>query len=91
MVEKTEESKKFMKAVILKNEKEWGYAADVKEIPTPGKGQVLIKVEAAPINPTDTYFMRKMYNGEYQYPLIPGTEGSGTVIQSGGGFYAWTM
>jgi NADPH:quinone reductase-like Zn-dependent oxidoreductase len=43
------------------------------------------------INPTDTYFMSGQYNGVYDYPLVPGLEGSGTVIASGGGFFAWTL
>lgn len=46
-----------MKAVIYKAHGEIGYAADVKNIPTPGPGQVLIKVEAAVINPSDIYMM----------------------------------
>lgn len=43
------------------------------------------------INPTDTYYMAGKYNGNYEYPLVPGLEGSGTVIQTGGGFYSWTL
>jgi NADPH:quinone reductase len=51
----------------------------------------LIKVEAAPINPSDIYMMQGEYNGTFEYPLIPGSEGAGTVIESGGGFMTWGM
>jgi NADPH:quinone reductase-like Zn-dependent oxidoreductase len=27
----------------------------------------------------------------YEYPLTPGTEGSGTVVQNGGGVYGWSL
>ena len=52
---------------------------------------MLIKIEAANINPSDTYYMRGFYNGEYKFPLVPGNEGSGTVIASGGGLLAWSL
>ena len=49
-----------MKAVILEAPKQF----KVKQIPIPkpAPGQVLIKVMAAPINPSDTIFME---NGQY--------------------------
>ena len=34
-----------------------GYAEALFDVPRPGKGEVLIKVEAAPINPSDIYMM----------------------------------
>ena len=80
-----------MKAVIYTAPGEYSYSANAKEIPVPGKGQVLIKVECGVINPTDTYFLSGQYNGKYEYPIVPGLEGSGTVIESGGGFLSWTL
>ena len=82
---------KCMKAVILRNRGVIDYANDVKEIPVPRKGEVQIKVEYAVLNPSDTYLMRGYYNGEFDYPYIPGGEGSGTVIQNGGGLYGWSL
>ena len=35
--------------------------------------------------------MSGLYNGQYQYPLVPGVEGSGRVIASGGGWWAWYL
>lgn len=59
-------------------------------MPVPQPGQVLIRMEAAPINPSDMAFLRGMYDG-VQLPIIPGNEGSGTVIASGGGIMAWRL
>jgi NADPH:quinone reductase-like Zn-dependent oxidoreductase len=46
---------------------------------------VLIRVDSAPINPTDTVMLNGGYGSFQPLPWVPGTEGSGTVVQSGGG------
>lgn len=53
--------------------------------PTPGKGEVLVKMEFAPINPSDLSFLQGTYAEKPNYPVIPGIEGSGTVVQVGSG------
>ena len=35
--------------------------------------------------------MEGKYATNIEYPVVPGGEGSGTVIQSGGGIYAWRL
>lgn len=57
-------------------------------VPRPTKGQVLIKMTAAPINPSDVSFVKGSYVEHPQYPVIPGIEGSGTVVDAGGGLLA---
>ena len=57
----------------------------------PKKGEVLIKVECAALNPSDLYFLQGNYNGNYEYPVIAGGEGSGVVVSNGGGLYGWTL
>jgi NADPH2:quinone reductase len=56
---------------------------------------VLVKIECAPINPSDIYFMKGMYAAVQEHPFtqpfVPGWEGAGTVISSGGGFMAWRL
>jgi NADPH2:quinone reductase len=46
--------------------------------PHPGPGQVLIKVEAAGVNPVDTYVRDGKY-GPKAFPYTPGTDVAGTV------------
>jgi NADPH2:quinone reductase len=55
-------------------------------IPRPGPGEVLVKVAASPINPSDLMFLRGLYGVKKPLPAIPGFEGSGTVVESGSGF-----
>jgi NADPH:quinone reductase-like Zn-dependent oxidoreductase len=56
-------------------------------VPQPGKGEVLVKMHASPINPSDLALLAEGYLNR-AYPFIPGLEGSGTVIKSGGGWIA---
>ena len=61
-------------------------------VPRPGPGQVLVRVAASPINPSDVAFIRGLYGFKKLLPAIPGFEGSGTVVESGGGVMArWLM
>lgn len=51
--------------------------------PTPKSGEVLVKVAAAPINPSDygSWYKSK----EEAYPMAIGSEGCGVVVATGGG------
>jgi NADPH:quinone reductase-like Zn-dependent oxidoreductase len=55
------------------------------EKPLPAAGEVLVKVLASPINPSDIAFIRGAYNIKKQLPAIPGFEGSGKVVELGEG------
>jgi NADPH:quinone reductase-like Zn-dependent oxidoreductase len=57
-------------------------------IPVPGKGEVLVKMEASPLNPSDLSMLTGGYAVKPRYPYIPGIEGSGTVVGHGGGLLA---
>jgi NADPH:quinone reductase-like Zn-dependent oxidoreductase len=54
--------------------------------PTPGPGEVVVKMAAAPINPSDLGVLRGSYGSERSLPIIPGNEGSGTVVRAGPGW-----
>lgn len=73
-----------MKALFLDKQ---GGNLIVKEIntPAPGPGEVLIRMKAAPVNPSD---LARLRNAVADYNLatyIPGLEGSGTVVAAGKG------
>jgi NADPH2:quinone reductase len=56
-----------------------------KPVPWPGRGQVLIKIEAAPCNPSDLLFLQGLYGVTKTLPSMPGWEGAGTVVKAGEG------
>lgn len=76
-----------MKAIVLEGQEKL-VVKDV-EIPVPKDGEVLVKMEASPINPSDIAFMKGVYGTKKPIPSIPGFEGSGTVVKSGGGMLGW--
>ncbi|MEM6265558.1 MAG: alcohol dehydrogenase catalytic domain-containing protein, partial [Bacteroidota bacterium] len=51
--------------------------------PTPASGELLIKVQAANINPSDLLFVRGLYGIRPQPPAAGGFEASGIVEQAG--------
>jgi NADPH:quinone reductase-like Zn-dependent oxidoreductase len=57
-------------------------------VPRPGPGEVLVRMAAAPINPSDLAMLGGEYGLNWPYPLVPGLEGSGTVAETGGGLMA---
>lgn len=54
-------------------------------VPRPGPGQVLVRIAASPVNPSDLAFIRGRYGFKRDLPTIPGFEGSGTVVAAGSG------
>jgi NADPH:quinone reductase-like Zn-dependent oxidoreductase len=60
------------------------------DMPKPKSGEVLIKVAAAPVNPSD-YGEWKGEDRTLEAPRPIGKEGSGIVVASGGGAYAATL
>jgi len=55
-------------------------------VPKPSHGQVLVRVVAAPVNPSD--YGKWARPSENDKPSIAGLEGSGVVVASGGGYAA---
>jgi NADPH:quinone reductase-like Zn-dependent oxidoreductase len=52
-------------------------------VPRPGAGEVLVRVFASPITPSDLMFIRGLYGFKKPLPAVPGFEGSGTVVEAG--------
>src|SRR6187455_3301358 len=83
-----------MRAVVLEEYRENGADAirglAVRERPVgkPRRGQVLVRVEAAPCNPSDVLLLQGLYGTKKTLPAVPGWEGAGTVVASGGGLHA---
>ncbi len=87
-----------MKAVMLVKDVDFNKQAEgtfeVQEIavPVPKKGEVLVKIERSPINPSDIGNMKGSYDKTIAARTKPyqlGFEGAGTVVQTGGGLMGW--
>jgi len=63
----------------------------VEEVPdpTPGPGQVLVRVRAAGVNPVETYIRSGVYARKPNLPYVPGTDGGGEVEAVGAGIKSW--
>ncbi len=76
-----------MRALVLHGAGE-RLSLDEVPVPEPKRGEVLLRVAASPINPSDLAMLEGEYGLGWPYPLIPGLEGAGEVVASGGGFLA---
>ena len=76
-----------MRALVLKDFAWTTGSLAVAEIPTPtpGPGQVLVRMAAAPVNPTDLSFLSGRSGRPSALPAVPGQEGSGRVVAAGRG------
>lgn len=75
---------KTMKAIVLTHNGAQPEVATIP-VPQPGKGEVLVKMAFSPVNPSDLAFLKGGYGIKKPYPVVPGFEGSGTVVAAGGG------
>lgn len=56
-----------------------------RPVPKPGAGEALVRIAATPVNPSDLMFVRGLYGTKKKLPVVPGFEGSGTVVAVGAG------
>ena len=79
---------KTMQALFL--EKPGGpLVVRITDVPVPGRGEVLVKIAAAPVNPSDIAHLRGGYGEHDLNTFIPGIEGSGIVVAAGNGVLPW--
>ena len=64
-----------------------GAPLEIRDVatPTPGEGQVLVRIEASGLCHTDIHAARGDWPVKPKMPLIPGHEGVGTVVEAGPG------
>jgi len=76
-----------MKAWQVKQLGEPGTVMELVEVadPTPGKGQLVVRVLAAPANFPDVLMCRGLYQVKPELPFTPGVELCGSVIAAGEG------
>src|SRR5260370_18048340 len=78
-----------MKAIVCDR---WGDPEEVLQVrdvpePSPGAGQVLVRMIASPVNPSDLLMVRGQYGRQPDFPATPGFEGVG-VVEAGRGLLA---
>ncbi len=57
--------------------------------PQPARGEVLVRMLASPINPSDLMYIAGKYGLKPAFPATPGFEGAGIVEATGGGLLGW--
>ena len=58
-------------------------------VPSPGPGQILVRVEAASLNYRDLLLARNTYRWAAPLPFVPASDMSGTVLAVGEGVRRW--
>ena len=58
-------------------------------LPSPGPGQILVRVEAASLNYRDLLIARNTYRWAAPLPFVPASDMSGTVLAVGAGVQRW--
>src|SRR5678809_1217727 len=53
--------------------------------PSPGPGQILVRLQASGVNPVDTYIRAGTYARKPSLPYTPGVDGAGVVAALGRG------
>jgi NADPH:quinone reductase-like Zn-dependent oxidoreductase len=72
-----------MKALVITNKNK---PLEVQEVarPVAGAGEAIVRVHAAALNHRDVWIQKGMYAG-LKYPIVPGSDGAGVVVEVGGG------
>jgi NADPH2:quinone reductase len=75
-----------MKAIVVREfGPPEGLRLDTAADPAPQRGQVLIRVKAAGVNPVDTYIRSGVYAARPKLPYVPGSDAAGVIEAVGEG------
>lgn len=78
----TQKQMKIIQLTSYEDSKE-AFRITQKEIRQIKDNEVLVKMEASPINPSDLMFIKGMYGIKKKLPVVPGFEGSGVIVEKG--------
>jgi len=80
-----------LKAVVFDRHGPPAEVLELRDVPTPapGRGEVLVRMIASPINPSDLMYIEGRYGLKPRFPATPGFEGVGVVEATGGGLLGW--
>ena len=80
-----------MKAIVFDRAGSPAEVLAVREAPTPAprRGEVLVRMLASPVNPSDIMYVEGRYTLRPALPATPGFEGVGVVEATGGGLLGW--
>lgn len=80
-----------MKAVVFDRHGPPAEVLEVRDVaaPTPSRGEVLVRMIASPVNPSDVMYVEGRYGLKARLPATPGFEGVGVVEATGGGVLGW--
>jgi NADPH2:quinone reductase len=75
-----------VKAIVVSK---WGgpEVLELKDVPDPkpGRGEVVVRIRAAGVNPVETYIRSGTYTRKPDLPWTPGSDGAGTIESVGEG------
>ena len=60
-----------------------------KAMPSPGPGEVVVKLRAASLNYRDLMIIRGDYNPRMAFPQVPLSDGAGEIVELGPGVEGW--
>lgn len=80
-----------MNAVVFDRTGPPAEVLELREVPAaePRRGEVLVRMLASPINPSDLMYVEGKYGLKPTFPATPGFEGVGVVESNGGGVLGW--
>ena len=80
-----------MNAVVFDRTGPPAEVLQVREVPAaePRRGEVLVRMLASPVNPSDLMYVEGKYGLKPTFPATPGFEGVGVVEANGGGVLGW--